>query len=89
MITSRQNPRLKAALALKGRKGRRDQCRFLAEGYKPSPELIKEIQDHVKKVTAPYKYPREIEFVKTLPKTLSGKVKRDILRKHAETGEAW
>lgn len=39
MITSRQNPRLKAALALKGRKGRRDQCRFLAEGYKLLSEV--------------------------------------------------
>ncbi|XP_048407796.2 acyl-coenzyme A synthetase ACSM3, mitochondrial-like isoform X2 [Stegostoma tigrinum] len=44
-------------------------------------KLIQELQDHVKKVTAPYKYPRKIEFVKELPKTISGKVKRSELRK--------
>ncbi|XP_078096865.1 acyl-coenzyme A synthetase ACSM3, mitochondrial-like [Mustelus asterias] len=44
-------------------------------------KLIKELQEHVKKVTAPYKYPRKIEFVKELPKTISGKVKRSELRK--------
>ncbi|XP_043567877.1 acyl-coenzyme A synthetase ACSM3, mitochondrial-like [Chiloscyllium plagiosum] len=43
-------------------------------------KLIKELQDHVKKVTAPYKYPRKIEFVDSLPKTISGKVKRNVLR---------
>ena len=43
--------------------------------------LIKEIQDHVKNVTAPYKYPRIIEFVKELPKTISGKIKRAEIRK--------
>ncbi|GCC36709.1 hypothetical protein chiPu_0015207 [Chiloscyllium punctatum] len=43
-------------------------------------KLIKELQDHVKKVTAPYKYPRKIEFVDSLPKTISGKVKRNLLR---------
>ena len=41
-----------------------------APGYKPSPELATELQEHVKKVTAAYKYPREIEFVDTLPKTI-------------------
>ncbi|XP_072337748.1 acyl-coenzyme A synthetase ACSM3, mitochondrial-like isoform X2 [Scyliorhinus torazame] len=40
-------------------------------------KLIKELQEHVKKVTAPYKYPRKIEFVKELPKTISGKIKRN------------
>ncbi|XP_048465544.1 acyl-coenzyme A synthetase ACSM3, mitochondrial isoform X2 [Rhincodon typus] len=44
-------------------------------------ELIKELQDHVKKITAPYKYPRKIELVKELPKTVSGKIKRNALRK--------
>ncbi|XP_072337753.1 acyl-coenzyme A synthetase ACSM3, mitochondrial-like isoform X3 [Scyliorhinus torazame] len=39
-------------------------------------KLIKELQEHVKKITAPYKYPRKIEFVKELPKTISGKIKR-------------
>src|SRR5659263_727594 len=41
----------------------------LAKGYQPSEELKKELQDHVKNVTAPYKYPRIIEFVNELPKT--------------------
>ena len=45
-----------------------------------SPELVKELQDHVKTITAPYKYPREIEFVKELPKTASGKIRRIELR---------
>ncbi len=54
---------------------------ILADGYEPSDELIKEIQDFVKKKTAPYKYPREIEFVKELPKTISGKIKRAVLRR--------
>ena len=39
-----------------------------------------EIQNHVKKVTAPYKYPRKIEFVTSLPKTISGKIRRNELR---------
>lgn len=52
----------------------------LAKGYTPSEELKKELQDHVKKVTAPYKYPRVIEFVDELPKTISGKIRRVELR---------
>ena len=60
---------------------------ILKEGYTPGDELVKELQDFAKKHTAPYKYPREIEFVKKLPKTISGKVKRDLLRRHSETGE--
>ena len=47
----------------------------------PSDELIKELQDHVKDLTAPYKYPREIEFIDDLPKTTSGKIRRVELRK--------
>lgn len=54
----------------------------LAEGFCASKELIKELQSHVKKVTAPYKYPRIIEFVKELPKTLGGKIKRAEIRKN-------
>jgi acetyl-CoA synthetase len=54
---------------------------ILAPGFKPSYELAKEIQDHVKRTTAPYKYPRVIEFVETLPKTISGKIQRKLLRK--------
>jgi acyl-coenzyme A synthetase/AMP-(fatty) acid ligase len=53
---------------------------ILAPGYQPSDTLATEIQDHVKSVTAPYKYPREIEFVTELPKTISGKIRRVELR---------
>lgn len=55
----------------------------LANDYKDraGDDLVKEIQDHVKKVTAPYKYPRIIEFVDELPKTISGKIKRADIRK--------
>jgi len=52
----------------------------LKSGYEPSDQLVRDIQKHVKKVTAPYKYPRIIEFVEELPKTLSGKIKRGELR---------
>jgi acetyl-CoA synthetase len=52
----------------------------LAKGYKPSEELRLEIQNHVKQVTAPYKYPRIIEFVDELPKTISGKIRRIEIR---------
>jgi len=53
---------------------------ILAPGYQGSDELAKELQNYVKKVTAPYKYPRKIEFVETLPKTISGKIRRIDLR---------
>ena len=53
---------------------------ILAPGYTASPQLVSELQEHVKRVTAPYKYPREIEFVETLPKTISGKIRRVELR---------
>lgn len=53
----------------------------LAEGYSPSEDLTKELQNHVKKVTAPYKYPRTIVYVDELPKTISGKIKRAEIRK--------
>ncbi len=59
----------------------------LKEGYEGSPELVAEIQDHVKRVTAPYKYPREVEFVDDLPKTVSGKIRRVELRER-ELGRA-
>lgn len=52
----------------------------LAKGYEPSDELVKELQNHVKKATAPYKYPRIVEFVDELPKTLGGKIKRAQIR---------
>jgi len=55
---------------------------ILAKDYKDKAgdQLIKEIQDHVKSVTAPYKYPRIIEFVDELPKTISGKIRRTEIR---------
>lgn len=53
----------------------------LAPEYQPgSNELIKKIQEHVKKNTAPYKYPRIVEFVAELPKTISGKIRRVEIR---------
>ena len=45
-----------------------------------SQVTVKELQEHVKKVTAPYKYPRIIEFVEELPKTISGKIRRVEIR---------
>ncbi len=52
----------------------------LAKSYSASDELVKELQNHVKKATAPYKYPRIVEFVDELPKTLGGKIKRAQIR---------
>jgi acyl-coenzyme A synthetase/AMP-(fatty) acid ligase len=52
----------------------------LRDGFQPSDELVRELQDHVKAETAPYKYPRIVEFVDDLPKTASGKIKRAMLR---------
>lgn len=53
----------------------------LAKGYTPSEELKKEIQQYVKRLTAPYKYPRIVEFVTELPKTISGKIRHSEIRK--------
>jgi acyl-coenzyme A synthetase/AMP-(fatty) acid ligase len=53
---------------------------ILAPGHQGSDALAIELQDHVKRVTAPYKYPREVEFVSELPKTISGKIRRVELR---------
>ena len=52
----------------------------LAKGYTPGDELVKDIQKFVKVTTAPYKYPRIVEFVSELPKTISGKIKRKDIR---------
>jgi acyl-coenzyme A synthetase/AMP-(fatty) acid ligase len=52
----------------------------LRDGHSPSPALAKELQEHVKRETAPYKYPRIIDFARELPKTASGKIKRAALR---------
>jgi acyl-coenzyme A synthetase/AMP-(fatty) acid ligase len=52
----------------------------LRDGHEPSAELVAELQEHVKRVTAPYKYPRVIDFAPGLPKTSSGKIRRALLR---------
>ncbi|NLF58245.1 MAG: AMP-binding protein, partial [Candidatus Hydrogenedens sp.] len=52
----------------------------LTKNYEPSDALKKELQDYVKSVTAPYKYPRLLEFIEVLPKTISGKIMRKDLR---------
>jgi acyl-coenzyme A synthetase/AMP-(fatty) acid ligase len=51
--------------------------------YTPSPDLVRELQEHVRRETAPYKYPRIVDFVAELPKTASGKVRRAELRSSA------
>src|SRR5262249_20597412 len=48
--------------------------------HSPGDELARALKEHVQRVTAPYKYPREIEFVQSLPKTVSGKIRRVELR---------
>lgn len=58
----------------------------LARGYEPSDELARELQEHVKQATAPYKYPRIVEFSKELPKTIGGKIKRAQIRTTDEGG---
>ena len=52
----------------------------LARGFTPSDALKKELQEHVKHLTAPYKYPRIVEFVDALPKTTSDKIQRNVIR---------
>jgi acetyl-CoA synthetase len=52
----------------------------LRDGHTPSDALARELQDHVKAETAPYKYPRIVEFADALPRTTSGKVRRAELR---------
>ncbi|MBK8956828.1 MAG: hypothetical protein IPM80_00010 [Proteobacteria bacterium] len=54
--------------------------RGVGAGYSGSDALVTNLQEHVKRVTAPYKYPRRIEFVDSLPKTVSGKIRRVELR---------
>jgi acyl-coenzyme A synthetase/AMP-(fatty) acid ligase len=58
----------------------------LREGYAAADELARELQDHVKRETAPYKYPRVVEFADELPKTASGKVRRAVLREQRDAG---
>jgi acyl-coenzyme A synthetase/AMP-(fatty) acid ligase len=57
------------------------------EGHEAGADLARALQEHVKKVTAPYKYPREIEFVDSLPKTVSGKIRRVELRERERTAK--
>lgn len=52
----------------------------LAEGFTPSADLVKELQDHVKANIAPYKYPRSVKFIEALPKTQTGKIQRFLLK---------
>jgi len=52
----------------------------LRDGFEPSVKLAAELQEHVKATTAPYKYPRIVEFRTELPKTSSGKIKRAEIR---------
>jgi acyl-coenzyme A synthetase/AMP-(fatty) acid ligase len=59
---------------------------ILAAGYEPDEGLVSELQDHTRKLTAPYKYPREIHFVGELPKTVSGKIRRSELRERLRAG---
>jgi 2-aminobenzoate-CoA ligase len=58
----------------------------LASGISADAALASELQDHVKREIAPYKYPRAIEFVTQLPKTETGKLKRFALRQMAQAG---
>jgi acetyl-CoA synthetase len=61
---------------------------ILAQEYRPGNEkLAREIQEHVKTVTAPYKYPRIVEFVTELPKTISGKIRRVEIREKSKNKE--
>ncbi|HTE59924.1 MAG TPA: AMP-dependent synthetase, partial [Solirubrobacteraceae bacterium] len=55
----------------------------LRAGFDAGPELARELQDHVKRETAPYKYPRIVDFAAELPRTASGKVRRAALRDQA------
>ena len=55
----------------------------LAKGHPPTDETAQALQEHVKTQTAPYKYPREIEFRASLPKTISGKIRRVELREQS------
>jgi len=60
----------------------------LKPGHSPSAGLAKQLQDHVKEITAPYKYPREVEFIDELPKTVSGKIRRVDLRRREQERNA-
>ena len=57
---------------------------MLTPGYRPSAELEAELQQHVRGKLAPYEYPKEIEFIESLPMTTTGKVQRRVLRMREE-----
>ncbi len=59
----------------------------LKDGYQPSPDLARELQDFVKRTTSPHKYPRFVKFVHALPKTATGKIQRYKLREMAAQGQ--
>ena len=59
----------------------------LAEGFEGSEVLVRELQQWVKQRTAPYKYPRIVEFVDALPKTVNGKIRRAAIREADESQE--
>jgi 2-aminobenzoate-CoA ligase len=59
-------------------------CVVLLVGNNADDEMRKQLQDHVKRVIAPYKYPRQVEFVAELPKTTTGKLQRHRLREIGE-----
>jgi acetyl-CoA synthetase len=61
---------------------------ILAAGHEPSDELAADLQRHVRQLTAPYKYPREVHFVDELPKTVSGKIRRSELRERLRAGQS-
>ncbi|RWZ58174.1 acyl--CoA ligase [Halobacillus fulvus] len=60
----------------------------LQKGYEGDGQLVKELQDHVKNLTAPYKYPRKVEFLEELPKTTSGKIRRVELRQKEKASQS-
>jgi len=60
----------------------------LRDGFEPNEQLVAEIQDYAKQTIAPYKYPRKVEFVTTLPKTTSGKTIRKELRERERSAAA-
>ncbi|PCI21103.1 2-aminobenzoate-CoA ligase [Candidatus Wolfebacteria bacterium] len=61
----------------------------LKEGYSPSHELIKDIQEFAKQEGAPYKYPRSVKFIESIPRTSTGKVQHFALREIAKTDEEY
>jgi 2-aminobenzoate-CoA ligase len=60
----------------------------LSQPYEAGPDLQRALQDHVKAEIAPYKYPRSIEFVQSLPRTGTGKLQRFVLRQQAAAVQA-